>query len=267
VISYEAAVKHLFSPDWALQVSLFSRDVWGQVGARKERLPAGPLVQRYADRDDGHALGFEWSLVHARGEQRRLEAHYTWLQAWGNESRPEGDPYGPLRGERIAPLGSTPLSWDRRHSLALIGATRWRQRWSLSWSTVVGSPLPWTPKPRRRPFTDLGLVNSGRLGWTEVTNLRVQWAPARLHGIELGLEARNLFDTRSERVATVNGFPNRAINTLYDDYGAYRAETGRGGGAYWVQPPDGSAGYWVPVYDPRLQNPPRAVRFSVGASF
>jgi len=134
VISYEAAVKHLFSPDWALQASLFSRDVWGQVGARKERLPAGPLVQRYADRDDGHALGFEWSLVHARGEQRRLEAHYTWLQAWGNESRPEGDPYGPLRGERIAPLGSTPLSWDRRHSLALIGATRWRQRWSLSWS-------------------------------------------------------------------------------------------------------------------------------------
>ena len=266
VLSYEAAVKHLFGPDWALQVSVFSRDVYAQVGARQERLAAGPTVLCYTDLDDGHALGFEWSLIHARGERRRLEAHYTWLQAWGNESRPEGDPYGPLRSDRIAPTGATPLSWDRRHSLALIATTSWRRRWSLSWSTAVGSPLPWTPKPRRQAFTDLGLVNSRRLGWTEVTNLRLQWAPARLHGIEVGLEARNLFDNRSERVATVDGYPNEVINTLYDDYGAYREETGQGGGAYWVQPPDGSPGHWVPVHDPRLQTPPRAVRLSVSVS-
>jgi hypothetical protein len=266
VISYEAAVKHLFGPDWAMQASVFSRDVYGQAGARQGRLPQGPTALRYTDEDDGHAVGLEWSLIHADGERHRFEAHYTWLQAWGNESRPEGDPYGPLRGDRVAPMGATPLSWDRRHSLALLGAARWRQRWSLSWSTAVGSPLPWTPKPRRQPFTDLGLVGSERLGWTEVTNLRVQWAPFRLHGIELGLEARNLFDNRSERVATVNGFPNPAINTLYDDYGAYRTETGQGGGAYWVQPPEGGAGHWVPVHDPRLFNPPRMVRFSVGFS-
>ena len=267
VISYEAAVKHLFGPDWALQASVFSRDVYGQVGAREDRLPSGPTNLLYTDLDDGHALGFEWSLVHAAGEARRLEVHYTWLQAWGNESRPEGDPYGPLRGDRIAPTGSTPLSWDRRHSLALIGSARWRRAWSLSWSTAVGSGLPWTPKPLREPLTDLGVVNSARLGWSEVTNLRVQWSPAGLHGIELGLEARNLFDHRGDRVATVDGYPNPAINTLYDDYGAYRAETGLGGGAYWVQPVDGSAGHWVAVHDPRLENPPRAVRFSVGAGF
>jgi hypothetical protein len=267
VISYEAAVKHLFGPAWAMQASVFSRDVYGQVGARQGRLPQGPTALRYTDQDDGHALGFEWSLVHAEGEQHRLEAHYTWLQAWGNESRPDGDPYGPLRGDRITPSGSTPLSWDRRHSLALIATTSWRQRWSLSWSTAVGSPLPWTPKPRREALTDLGLVNSARLGWTEVTTLRVQWTPARLHGVEIGIETRNLFDNRSERVATVDGYPNPAINTLYDDYGAYRAETGQGGGAYWVQPPDGSPGHWVPVHDPRLYNPPRTVRLSVGASF
>jgi len=267
VISYEAAVKHLFSPDWALQASLFTRDVYGQVGARLERVPAGATSLCYTDLDDGHALGFEWSLIHARGERRRLEAHYTWLQAWGNESRPEGDPYGPLRGDPIAPTGATPLSWDRRHSLALIATTSWRQRWSLSWSTAVGSPLPWTPKLRRQALTDLALVNSRRLGWTEVTNLHLQWAPARLHGIEVGLEARNLFDHRGERVATVDGYPNPVINTRYDDYGAYREETGQGGGAYWVQPPDGSLGHWVPVHDPRLQAPPRTVRFSVSAAF
>ena len=266
VISYEAAVKHLFGPDWALQASVFSRDVYGQAGAREGRLASGPTALFYADQDDGHALGFEWSLVHAAGE-RRLEVHYTWLEAWGSESRPEGDPYGPLRWDRVAPTGTTPLSWDRRHSLALIGSTRWRRQWSLSWSTAVGSALPWTPKPRREPFTDLDLVNSARLGWTEVSNLRVQWVPAGLHGIELGLEARNLFDHRGDRVATVDGYPNPAINTLYDDYGAYRTETGQGGGAYWLQPADGSPGHWVPVHDPRLLNPPRTVRFSLGASF
>jgi hypothetical protein len=267
VISYEAAVKHLFGPDWAMQAAVFSRDVYGQAGARQGRLPAGPVATFYTDEDDGHAIGCEWSLVHADREQRRLEVHYTWLQAWGSESRPEGDPYGPLRGELVPPTGTTPLSWDRRHSLALIGSARWRRDWSLSWSTAAGSPLPWTPKPRRQAFTDLGLVNSARLGWTEVTNLDVRWAPARLRGIELGIEARNLFDDRGERVATVDGYPNPVINTLYDDYGAWRAETGQAGGAYWVQPPDGSAGFWVPVHDPRLYNPPRTVRFSAGVSW
>jgi outer membrane receptor protein involved in Fe transport len=267
VISYEAAVKHLLGPGWAVQASAFSRDVYGQVGARQQRLPSGPTDLLYTDEDDGHAIGLEWSLVHAEGERHRLEANYTWLQAWGNESRPEGDPYGPLRGDRIAPMGSAPLSWDRRHSLALIGSAPWRRDWSLSWSTAVGSPLPWTPKPRRQAFTDLGLVNSRRLGWTEVSNFRVQWAPARLHGVELGLEMRNLFDNRGERVATADGYPNPAINTLYDDYGAYRTETGQGGGAYWVQPPDGNPGHWVPVHDPRLYNPPRTVRLCVGANF
>ncbi|MBI5709837.1 MAG: hypothetical protein HZC42_05940 [Candidatus Eisenbacteria bacterium] len=62
-------------------------------------------------------------------------------------------------------------------------------------------------------------------------------------------------------------YPNPVINTIYDDYGAYRTETGLGGGAYWVHPPGGDPGYWVPVHDPRLFNPPRTVRASVGASW
>ncbi len=56
------------------------------------------------------------------------------------------------------------------------------------------------------------------------------------------------------------------INTLYDDYAAYRTETGQGGGAYWGATGAG-ARYWVPVHDPRLLNPPRTVRLSVGANW
>lgn len=149
MISYEAAVKHVFGPAWALQTSVFYRDVFGQVGARDFSIPGGPTDLRYANEDQGQALGFEWSLIHAAGDRLRFEAHYTWMQAWGNESRSEGDPYGTLREARAPPVSDTPLSWDRRHSLLVSGAWQWRERWSLSWSTAVGSPLPWTPRPRR----------------------------------------------------------------------------------------------------------------------
>ena len=256
-ISYEAATKHM----------LIFRDVYGQVGPRDLTTPGGVVDLRYANEDQGQALGFEWSLLHDVSEHRRIEASYTWMQAWGNESRSEGDPYGPVRGLRTPPLGDQPLSWDRRHSFFVSGTWAWRERWSLAWSTAVGSPLPWTPKPRRAANTDLSLVNSRRLGWTENTNLNLQWSPPRALGLTFGLEVRNLFDNRAERTATVDGYPNPLINTLYDDYGAYRTETGLSGGAYWQDGADGAPGYWVPVHDPRLFYPPRALRASVGASW
>ena len=266
VISYEAAVKHTFDPTWALQASVFYRDVYGQVGMRNFSQRGIPDELHYVSEDDGHAGGFELSLFHAAGERRRVEVHYTFMEAWGLESRPEGDPYGAVLDVRATPIGTTPLSWDRRHSVLLSATWPYRQDWSFSWSTAVGSPLPWTPKPRRELLTDLSLVDSRRLEWTENTNVDVQWTPSFAHGLTLGLEARNLFDHRSDRYATVDGYPNPVVNTVYDDYGAYRTETGQGGGAYWVPTGDGT-GYWVPVHDPRLLEPPRAVRLSVGANW
>jgi outer membrane receptor protein involved in Fe transport len=266
LISYEAAVKHLFGPAWALQTSVFFRDVFGQVGAFDAAIPEGVINLRYDDQDESHTLGFEWSLIHAAGERRRIEIHYVWLTAWGNESRPEGDPYGPVRSGRLPSVNDRPVSWDRRHSFLASGTWPWRESWSLSWSTALSSPLPWTPKPRRAPLTDLAAVNSRRLDWTEDTNVNVEWTPRHLGGLGLGLEVRNLFDNRSEHAATLDGYPNPTINTVYDDYGAYRTATGLGGGAYWLQLGD-QPGDWVPVHDPRLLDPPRTVRASVGASW
>jgi outer membrane receptor protein involved in Fe transport len=263
LIAYEAAVKHLLSARWAIQAALFYRDVFNQVGALDAQVPDGEINLRYANDDESHAVGFEWSVILAAGERRHLEAHYVWMNAAGNESRPEGDPYGPVRSARTPPLGSEPLSWDRRHAFLVSGSWDWRRQWALSWSTALASPLPWTPKEVREPFIDLALVNSRRLGWTENTNVNLQWSPPHARGLWLGLEARNLFDNRGERAATLDGYPNPMINTRYDDYGAYRTQTGLPGGAYWSQV-QGEAGFWVPVHDPRLYNPPRAVRASIG---
>jgi len=263
-ISYEAAVKHLFSEAWALQTSVFFRDVYDQIGVEDFAVPAGPTDLRYVNVDQSSTLGFEWSVVHEVA-RLRLEASYTWMQAWGNESRPGGDPYGPVRLANTPATGTQPLSWDRRHTLLFSGMWRARQNWSLGWSSALLSPLPWTPKPTRQIPTDIGAINSERLPWNENTNLSLRWAVPYARGVELGLEVRNLFDHRSDQIATVDGYPNPVSNTLYDDYGAYRTETGNGGGAYYTYLPEGAPGHWVPVHDPRLMNAPRTVRMSVGA--
>jgi hypothetical protein len=266
MISYEAALKHLFDPRWSLQSSFFYRDVAYMVGARDEQTPGsgGRVDPRYTDEDQASSAGFELSLLYDVGAARRIEAHYTFMHAWGAESRPEGDPYGPAREVGTAPISEQPLSWDRRHSFALAGLWRWG-RLSCAGLSSVGSALPWTPKPRREQPTDVTTVNSRRLGWSTVTHLGVTWTPPRLLGLTVGLEARNVFDDRSERAATVDGYPNPVVNTVFDDYGAYRTETGLPGGAYWST--SGGTGHWVPVHDPRLFNPPRTVRASIGRTW
>jgi len=260
-ISYQAAVKHSFSERWALQTAVFYRDLFDLVGTRSVLVSNRP-EPRYENADEGHASGFELSLF-AVGEGARAELHYTYLEAMGSQSLEEGLPYGSRVGVRLPAIGEHPLDWDRRHSLAFSASWRWSENWSMAWSTIVGSGLPWTPRARRQLDADLSLLNGRRLAWEEETNLRLQWRP-RGSAFHVGLEARNLFDRRSEALATLSGYPNPLINTYFDDYGAYRTETGLDGGGYWEDADgDGKPG-WIPVHDPRLFHPPRAIRMSVG---
>lgn len=263
VISYEAALKHLFDAGWSLQTSIFYRDLFGEPGVRDFSIPQGPLDLRYENSDEGHAQGVELAVAHA-GSRASVSSSLTWMQAWGNESRSEGDPYGAIRDARTAPIDDRPLHWDREISLVMNGVWNAPRGVRVDWSSHVGSPLPWTPKPRRQPFTDLAAVNSRRLDWIEATNLAVSWSFPRARGLRIGLEAENLFNGRAAVLATTDGYPNPTVNTLYDDYGAYRTETGDPGGAYWADGLLAGTPHWVPVHDPRLFQTPRAIRMVVG---
>lgn len=283
VISYQVALKHLFDQGRALQLAFFYRDLFGQIGARSFEIRPNVFRRRYENADKGKAQGFELGWIHSM-TTGRYEVQYTFMNADGTASQPEGVPNGPLYVRPIDPTGDQPLDWDRRHSLALIG--QWsrptptnpvpprgpveallytlRGAWSLSWATRVGSPFPWTPSRRNATATDPSLVNSERFKWDENTSLALRWSPALSRGhLWVGLDVRNLFDFRSERAATASGYPHPTINTVYDDDGAFRGETGLPGGAYWDADRDVLGDFWVRIHDPRLLNPPRLVRLSV----
>jgi outer membrane receptor protein involved in Fe transport len=265
VISYQMAIKHLFEAGWSLQIGYFYRDLFGQIGAIDAPREQALFRLRYDNADEGHAEGIEATAARTWGERGRLEVHYTWLHAWGTQSLEEGQYYGrlPLEdrrpgNERPFAIGEHPLDWDRRHTVSL--AAQWRpRRWiSLAWTTVAGSGLPWTPSERRELLDDLSSVNRNRFSWTESTSLIARWVPLSARAIAIGLEVRNVFDERGDDRSTLEGYPHPFINTLYDDYGAYRTETGRDGGAYWDQ-----ALGWVSIGDQRLAMAPRSARLSV----
>jgi hypothetical protein len=187
--------------------------------------------------------------------------------AEGSESLEEGIPYYFRTGFRPVPIGVHPLNWDQRHTVSIAAWREWR-RFSLAWSTQAGAGLPWTPATRRQLEGDLSRVNTERFRGVESSALSARWTPPWLGArASVGLEVRNVFDFRSDAAATLNGYPHFEINTIYDDYGAFRTETGLGGGAYWDDlTGDGFPG-WVRMHDPRLVNPPRTVRLELGAKW
>lgn len=266
-ISWQAALKHRIDAAWSVQAALFYRDLFGVIVPRNVR-PARSIARVvYTDEGSGSASGIELSLAGAPAPATRIEVHYTWMDARGTISSAEGVPYGSTLAWRPGSISQHPLDWDRRHSFTL-ALIRGGPRWSLGWTTLAGSALPWTPAERRTLEADDSKTNSRRLAWEETSALAVRWSPpwtgARL---TLGIDVLNVFDERNVRSVSVDGYPNSTINTVYDDYAAWRTETGLGGGAYWNdRNGDGLPG-WRPVHDPRLLEAPRSIRLFAGTAW
>ena len=70
---------------------------------------------------------------------------------------------------------------------------------------MASSGLPWTPRERRVFESDLGRLNSRRLGGSEQTSLSLRWTPPHLDDAYIGLEVRNLFDKRYFSYGAVTG--------------------------------------------------------------
>ncbi len=271
MISYQAAVKHILDPSWSIQIAVFYRDVYGQPGPRNR--PTNPRVFRlqYDSVEDGHASGAEFATRWEWPGGQRLEASYTYSEAWGTQSNPDGLAFGVPRGFVLLPRGTHALDWDQRHSFAVVAQLHWASVLTLGWSTRLGSGLPWTPierTPGLRPPTDIDqtALNTGRLPWNESTDLTLRCGSKYLFGLRAILGVTNLFDNRAPRRVTLPGNPNPIINTLEDDYTTFYTETGLGGGAYYDNGSGIGSPGWIRVHDPRLDTRPRSFRlgFEVG---
>ncbi len=269
-VLWQAALKHVLDPQWTFQISVFMRDVFGEPGARNVAEPFGASQLQYEGADDAHANGVEFDVTRTYPGGGRVHAAYTFTNAWGTASNPEGIAYGSAFGDRPLPNGDHPLDWSIQHALVLDGQARARAGFTVAWATHVATGRPWTPLYRDNPYTsdwpplylDQSLVNSQRLPWSEQTDVDVRWTHRRLRGATLVLAVSNLFDHRGDLLADISGYPNPIINTLYDEYAAYRTETGNGGGAYWNG--NGSSQRdWQPVNDPRLAQRPRTIRLGI----
>jgi outer membrane receptor protein involved in Fe transport len=287
LVTYQAGLKHLFYDRWALQLSVFHRDLYGQIGIVNDAYFPSTFRPRYANSEYGHATGYEVALLagaRREGEPepngsvlRRLlrgefSLRYTYMTANGTMSGTDGWFYGEPFGFRPLPIGEHPLDWDREHMLGFDAVWREPHVFTLGWVTQLASSPRWTPTvsmvgdpsgPLVAP--DLAAVNSRTLPGSERTDVVLRLEPPALRGAKLLIEVRNLFNSRGQGLVSVNGFPNPAINTLRDDYAGYRTETGRGGGAYWDPRLNGGRGGWVPVDDLRLRKIPRSIRFGIEA--
>ena len=290
LVTYQMGLKHLFNERWALQMSLFHRDLFGQVGIVNDPYFSGTFRPRYANSEYGHATGFEVALLAGarlgrtpeRGTQSLLRRfmsgefslRYTQTDANGSISGTDGWYYGDPFGFRPLPVGEHPLDWDRGPMFEFDAVWREPHVFTLAWVTQIAGGARWTPTndtlsagggpPGTTP--NLISVNSRQLPGIERTDLSLRLEPPQLHGVRLLLEVHNLLGSRGESAATVPGYPNPSVNTTRDDYGGYRTLTGGTGGAYWDPRLNGGRGAWVPVNDPRLPIPPRSVRvgFEVG---
>jgi outer membrane receptor protein involved in Fe transport len=287
LVTYQMGVKHLFDARWSLQVSVFHRDLYGQVGIVNDPYFSGTFRPRYANSEYGHATGFEVALLAgsrpgatpAKGTQSTLRRflsgefslRYTQMSADGTISSPDGWYYGSPFGFRPLPIGEHPLDWDHGPMLGFDAVWREPHVFTFAWVTQLSGGARWTPTmdtlasgggpPGTEP--NLSAVNSRQLPAVERTDLSLRLEPRQLHGARVLLDIRNLFDSRGDAFVSVAGFPNPTVNSTRDDYAGYRTLTGNGGAAYWDPRLNAGQGGWVPVDDPRLQRPPRSVRLGI----
>ncbi|MFN8588372.1 MAG: TonB-dependent receptor [Candidatus Eisenbacteria bacterium] len=271
VISWQAAIKHVLDPSWSLQISAFARNVYAEPGTANHQYRPFLYQLQYASVDDAHAQGLEFSLQRVLPGRQTIQLAYTFLNAFGTQSNLEGLAYGNTLGPRPMPTGERPLDWDLAHVFTFGAAVHTIRQYDLSWATRIATGRPWTPLYRESTdqsewppaYSDQGLVNANRMPWTENTDVALRFKPRLLRGGRMMLAVKNLFDNVHELNATLSGFPNSRINTLYDEYSAYRTETGHGGGAYWNDANGDGVREWVPVNDPRLRAPRRSLRVGI----
>ncbi|MBN1755483.1 TonB-dependent receptor [bacterium] len=243
-IQFEAGIGHSITPDVALNVSTFYKDIYHLVGTRYvEAVPRNYSI--YQTEDYGNVKGVELSLKKRMGDWVSGHVAYTMQFANGTSSDVREAYYeyianimpDPITGEPLQmPKIDFPLEFDQRHTFNVninlltpkgfgpeVIGLRPFERWNLNLLTEVGSGLPYTQEDSRGQR--IGEVGGARTPWTYSTDLKLD-RPFTIAGISASVFMRvsNLFNMKN----ILNVYPNTGKvddNGMTQDFTTYMDQT------------------------------------------
>ena len=145
-VIYEIGLQQQLSTDYALDVTLYRKDIRNLLGTEVLRLLTGNYYARFINRDYANVKGITISL-----EKRQTRGitgvgatvDYTFQVAKGNASDPL-DAFFNSRAERETLKKMFPLNWDRRHQLNATLTLGTPEKYNISLIGRIGTGFPYT---------------------------------------------------------------------------------------------------------------------------
>lgn len=228
-IQYEVGVGHAITPDMALNVTGFYKDIYYLVGTRYiKAIPRRYTI--YQTEDYGNVKGVEFVLRKRAKEWLSGHIAYTLQYAKGTSSNVREGYYeyianiapDPITGEPLQmPRIDYPLEFDQRQTLNInlnllfpegFGPTlrftrgygiKPLENWNFNFLTAIGTGLPYTKEDNKGQR--IGDVGGERTPWIFNTDVRID-RPFRLAGINASffMNITNLFNKKN----ILNVYPN-----------------------------------------------------------
>ena len=263
-ISYEVGLQQQVSDDYAVDVTLYYKDLRDQVGLELAKTVDAVSYNRYINRDYGNVKGFTVALEKLGVGLVSGTLDYTFQYAKGSASDPNF-----LQLVQVATrLSDEPiqfperqilsLDWDQRHTINMVLNIREPNDWSISFLGRYGSGLPYSPSSvEELQLPDREFKNSDRKPNRYSLDLKAQ------KYFEIGdmvfnvfLKVDNVFDNLNENdVFSVTGRATKNARLPYDE--EIQREFLEEGGQFTMQEWDNR---------PHWYSPPRRIQLGVAVN-
>ncbi|MCD6399451.1 TonB-dependent receptor [candidate division WOR-3 bacterium] len=226
-VSYEVGVKHAFTDQMRLDVTIYMKDITGLTDTEQIFYTPVNYYTIYGNADYGSARGIEVTFTKRPGGMPDFltwNVSYTYGIARGKSSSTRQN-YDYIWAGYVVPAEEHYLDWDQRHTVsASIGFVSPAGRnlfnipglndVSINFLTNYGSGLPWTPPSRSKVQN----INEGRRPYTISTDARIT-KNFTLGKLKPGLliDIYNLFDKKN----TLSISDAEWYNVYHDPAGRY----------------------------------------------
>lgn len=250
-ISYEVGIKHQFDDITLLDITGYYKDISGLVDMQKNFFTPVDAYDIFINADYGSVRGVELSLMRRPSNFIAFNTNYTYSIARGKSSSATQN-YTYNWAGWIIPRRESPLDWDQRHTVnanfdfriprgegPLWGGTHWLEGLGCAIQFSYGSGYPYTKAGQGTADPE---INSGRMPWTENTDLKLNktWWIGNT-SVDFSVWVTNLFDRTN-------------VVSIRDAAWYDADQTGDG------QPDKDPRGYWG---DPGAYGPRRRIRFGL----